>query len=89
MAKSRDTDLWFVSFKVPRRLRLDSPQQPVRRTKTFLTEGEAKEFAKQMLSDSRKVIAGTLLSPHQPTRRFISGFEIYRWIEEESSDPAQ
>jgi hypothetical protein len=42
-----------------------------------------------MLSDSRKVIAGTLLSPHQPTRRFISGFEIYRWIEEESSDPAQ
>jgi len=83
MAKSRDTDLWFVSFKVPRRLRLDSPQQPVRRTKTFPTEAEAKQYAKEMLSERNRIIAGTLLSPHQPVRRIISGSELHRWIEEE------
>jgi hypothetical protein len=84
MAKSRDTDLWFVSFKVPRRLRLDSPQQPVRRTKTFPTEAEAKQYAKEMLSESDKIIAGTMLSAHQPVRRIISGSELYRWIEKKA-----
>jgi len=57
------------------------PQQPVRRTKTFPTEAEAKQYAKEMLSETDKIIAGTMLSAHQPVRRIISGSELYRWIE--------
>jgi hypothetical protein len=51
--------------------------------------GEAKQFAKAMLSDGIKVMAGTL-HPHQPMRRIIgSSSEINQWIEEnESNDPA-
>jgi hypothetical protein len=76
--------LWFVSFEAPRRLRLDSPQQSVRQTKTFPTEAKAKQYAKEMLSERNKIIAGTLLNPHQPVRRIISGSELYRWIKEEA-----
>ena len=54
-----------------------------RQTKTFSTEAEAKQFAKEMLSNKYKIVAGTLLSADQPARRFISGSQLYRWIEEE------
>jgi hypothetical protein len=51
-------------------------------TKTFPTEAEAKQYAKEMLSENDKIIAGTLLSAHQPVRRIISGSGLHRWIEE-------
>jgi hypothetical protein len=55
---------------------------------TFPTEGEAKQFAKAMLSDGMKIMAGTL-HPHQPIRRIIGSSEINQWIEgKESSDRA-
>ena len=54
-----------------------------RQTKTFPTEAEAKQFAKEILSDGTNIIAGTLLSAHQPTpRRIISGWDLRSWIED-------
>jgi hypothetical protein len=46
---------------------------------------EAKQFAKEMLSNKYKVVAGTLLGADQPARRFISGPQLYNWIEEEDA----
>jgi hypothetical protein len=75
---------WFVSFMPPKQVR--PPNNIARRTKTFATEAEAKQFAKEMLSDDdateRKIIAGTLLGAHQATRRIISGRDLIRWIAE-------
>jgi hypothetical protein len=47
--------------------------------------GEAKQFAKAMLSDGIKIMVGTL-QPHQPTRRMVGSSEINQWIEEEECD---
>jgi hypothetical protein len=78
-------DRWFVSVEVPRQGRVTSTKGPARETKTFPTEAEAKQYAKEMLSERNKIIAGTLLNPHQPVRRIVSGSELYRWIEEEEN----
>lgn len=84
MAKRPVTNFWFVSVEMPRQRR--PATAPGRQTKTFPTEAEAKQYAKEMLLSERKnVIAGTLLSAHQPERRIISGSELYGWIEEEKS----
>ena len=63
---------WFVSVEAPKQLRLAFPKKPARQTKTFPTETEAKQFAKEMLS----------MSGHKPARRIISGSHLIRWIEE-------
>jgi hypothetical protein len=85
MARRTGTHRWFVSVEAPREPRLGS-RASVRQTKTFPTEAEAKQYAKEMLlSEQKNVVAGTLLSAHQPTRRIISGSELYRWIEEAKS----
>jgi hypothetical protein len=79
MARHAMKNHWFVSVEMPKqRLRA----QFARQTKTFPTETEAKQFAKEMLSNKYKIIAGTLLSADQPARRLISGSQLYRWIEE-------
>src|ERR1700719_2335490 len=65
------TNHWFVSVETPKQLRLSSSAAPrPRETKSFPTEIEAKQFATAMLSEGRKVTAGTLM-PHQPIRRTI------------------
>ena len=46
------------------------------------SQAEAKRYAKEMLAEERKIIAGTLLGPHQPVRRIISGSQVHRWIAE-------
>jgi hypothetical protein len=79
MARRTVTNHWFVSVEAPRRARWTH----ARETKTFPTEAEAKRYAKEMLSERNKIIAGTFLSAHQPVRRIISGSELHRWIEEE------
>ena len=63
---------WFVSVEASKQLRLAFPKKPARQTKTFPTETEAKQFAKEMLS----------MSGHKPARRIISGSHLIRWIEE-------
>ena len=83
MARRTRTDNWFVSVEALRPERLER-WTPRRETRTFPTEAEAKQYAKEMLSESDKIIAGTMLSAHQPVRRIISGSELYRWIEKKA-----
>jgi hypothetical protein len=79
-----NTNHWFVSVETPKQLRLLAfgASRPARETKSFPTEIEAKQFAIAMLSEGRKVTAGSL-SPHQPIRRTVTASEINRWIREE------
>ena len=67
---------WFVSVEMPKR----SAQTSARRTETFLTETDAKQFAKEMLLENRRIFAGTLLNAHLPGRRLISGSQLYSWV---------
>jgi len=83
MARHTVKNQWFVSVEAPKQLRLASPKTPARQTKTFPTETEAKQFAREMLSNKYRIVAGTLLGVDQPARRFISGPQLHRWIEEE------
>jgi hypothetical protein len=80
MARRTVTHRWFVSVKFPRPGRLAGG--PARETKTFATEAEAKQYAKEMLSEKNKILAGTLLSADHPIRRFIPASELHRWIED-------
>jgi hypothetical protein len=74
---------WYVSVQGPSEWRPTTSRAPSsRKTKTFPTEIEAKEFAKAMLSEGLKVIAGTL-SADQPRRRLFTASEIDQWIEQE------
>ena len=75
------TDHWFVSVVMPRKRLISSRSSRTRQTTTFLTEAEAKQFAKEMLAAGRNIMAGTLLSAQQPTRRIISGWKLRRWIQ--------
>jgi hypothetical protein len=74
-----NTKHWFVSVETPKRLLSSAPRS--RETKSFPTEIEAKQFAMAMLSEGRKVTAGTLM-PHQPIRRTIPASEVNQWIGE-------
>jgi hypothetical protein len=79
MARRAAPRHWFVSVRVPRRGR----GAPARETKTFATEAEAKQYAKEMLVESNTIYAGTLIGPDQRVRRMISGSKLHHWIEEE------
>ena len=83
MARHTVKNHWFVSVEAPKQLRHAFPKKPARQTKTFPTETEARQFAKEMLSNKYRIVAGTLLSADQPARCIISGSQLYRWIEEE------
>ena len=74
---------WFVSVEMPKR----SGQTSARRTETFPTETDAKQFAKEMLFENRRIFAGTLLNAHLPGRRLISGSQLYRWVREQDQQP--
>ena len=52
---------WYVSIERPSEWRPNSPRAPAPRlSKSFPTENEAKQFAREMLSKGLKVIAGTM-----------------------------
>ena len=78
MARPTKIDRWFVTVEMPSSQRVQFPRQ----TKTFSTEAEAKQYAKEMLAEGGKIMAGTLLDPRQPKRRIISSLQVHRWIEE-------
>ena len=77
MARRKVKNHWFVSVAVPKQ---GYGQQFVRRTETFPTEDDAKQFAKEMLSEKHHIFAGTLLGAHLPVRRIISGSQLYSWV---------
>ena len=86
MARHTLKNHWFVSVEVPKQLRLAAQYEPARQTKTFPTETEAKQFAKEMLSEKHHIFAGTLLGVHLPLRRFISGSQLHGWAGVKKSD---
>src|SRR3979411_1979224 len=80
----RPCDTWYVSFepiKLPTGKRAFS-----RATETFRSELEAKDFARQKLTEAQNVSAGTL-NPHLPNR-VISTAQIIQWREEPSDRDA-
>jgi hypothetical protein len=80
IAKRAMTNHWFVSVEMPKLPR--GTQTFSRLTKTFPTEAAARQYAKEVISNKNRIIAGTLLGVHQTVRRIISGSELYRWIEQ-------
>jgi len=78
MARHTVKNHWFVSVKRQNNFGLRPRRNLPDRLKPFPTEAEAKQFAKEMLSNKYKVVGGTLLSADQPARRFISGSQLHR-----------
>jgi hypothetical protein len=74
-------DTWYVAFGPDRTLNSDNRATgPVRSTRTFKSETEAKLFAVQILAKGWSANAGTL-NPHQP-KRTISASQIEHWAAE-------
>jgi len=77
------TNHWFVAVEIPKHGKPGSSRSAYpRKSKSFPTMSEAKQFAKEMLSEGFKVTAGTL-SPHHPKRRTVTASQIDQWIEEQ------
>jgi hypothetical protein len=71
-------DTWYVSFE-QKRIR-PAKLAFSRTTETFRSELDAKKFAKQKLTETENVSAGTL-NPHLP-KRVISSAQMIQWLEE-------
>jgi hypothetical protein len=80
MARRTAKNRWFVSVAVAKQGHVKTF---LRKTETFPTETDAKQFAKEMLSEKHEILAGTLLGAYQAPRRILSGWHLRRWIEEE------
>ena len=83
MARHKVKNQWFVSVAVPKQGR--KSHAFARRTETFPTETDAKQFAKEMLSEKRQkekhhIVAGTLRGGYLPVPRIISGSQLYSWV---------
>jgi hypothetical protein len=70
--------IWYVSFEMPR-APIGKKQPYSRKTRTFESEIEAKNFAKEKLQNSSNVNAGTL-NPFLP-KRVITSAQIFEWLE--------
>jgi hypothetical protein len=85
MARHTVKNRWFVSVEMPKHRQ--GEQTFARQTKTFPTETEAKQFVKEMLSNKKKIVAGTLLGAYLPARRIISGSQLNSWVRERDQQP--
>jgi hypothetical protein len=74
----RPKNTWYVSFE-HKRLH-PAKRASVRSTEAFRSELKAKEFAKQKLTETQNVSAGTL-NPHRP-KRVISPAQMIEWLKE-------
>ena len=81
-------DTWYVTFELHKRGILPKPRC-ARRTVTFATEFEARQFARAKVEEGLTVFAGTI-NPHLP-RQLIPAERIMFWIalEQTDSDPSQ
>jgi hypothetical protein len=70
--------IWYVSFEMPR-APTGEKRPYLRKTRTFQSEIEAKNFAREKLQDSPAVNAGTL-NPFLP-KQVITSAQIYEWLE--------
>jgi hypothetical protein len=71
------TPIWYVTFEVRKRGILPRQRSP-RETRTFVTEADAKAFARSKLEEGLTVYAGTI-NPHTP-KRLVPSSEIYSWL---------
>jgi hypothetical protein len=72
-------DVWYVSYRsniLPRQQGEES--RPVRGTRRFATEIEARKFAEEIVAKGWSAIAGTL-NPHKP-RKVVPSMRILDWI---------
>ena len=76
---------WYVSFVLPKSKKRAAARKSPRRSETFLTEGEAKEFSCQKYKQGLVVTAGTL-NPHLP-RKTITPAIIHLWIGDHMHNP--
>ena len=84
MARRTAKNHWFVSVAEPKQVH---GQISARRTETFPTESDAKQFAKEMLSEKHhmekhRIVAGTLRGGYLQVRRIISGSQLNSWVKE-------
>lgn len=77
------TPTWYVTFEVRQRGILPRQRSP-RETRTFLTEADAKTFARAKLEEGLTVYAGTI-NPHAP-KRLVPSLRIHVWLAGESAD---
>ena len=73
---SGTTHTWYVTFEVSRRGLVKKRRHP-RLTKTFESEAEAKQFAREKLNDGVIVFAGTI-NPYQP-KQLVPSSGISMW----------
>jgi hypothetical protein len=73
------TPIWFVTFEIRKRGILPKQRSP-RETRMFVTEDEAKIFARSKLEEGLTVFAGTI-NPHLP-KRLVPSSRIYAWLDE-------
>jgi hypothetical protein len=74
------TAIWYVTFEVRKRGTLPKQRSP-RETRTFVTEAEAKAFARSKLDEGLTAYAGTI-NPHTP-KRLVPSSQIYIWLADE------
>jgi hypothetical protein len=73
-------DTWYVAFGPDKAVKTDNGAiGPVRSTRTFKSEVDAKLFAMQILAKGWSASAGTL-NPHQP-KQVIAASQIERWAD--------
>jgi hypothetical protein len=77
------TPIWYVTFEIRKSGILPKQRSP-RETRTFVTEGEAKIFARSKLEEGLTVFAGTI-NPHLP-KRLVPSSQIYAWLADEHGD---
>ena len=81
--KGAATPIWYVTFEIRKRGILPK-QRSLRKTKTFVTEDEAKIFARSKLKEGLTVFAGTI-NPHMP-KRFVLSSQVYAWLADQHGD---
>jgi hypothetical protein len=74
------TPIWYVTFEVRKRGILPRQRSP-RETRTFVTEADAKAFARSKLEEGLTVYAGTI-NPHTP-KQLVPSSQIYVWLADE------
>ena len=74
-------DIWYVAFGPDKSVKTDDSAEsgPVRSTRTFKTEVDAKLFAMQILAKGWTASAGTL-NPHQP-KQVVGPGDVERWAD--------
>ena len=74
---------WYVSYEMPKGH--SQRHSYARATRRFVTEDDAKNFARERLTDARNVSAGTL-NPQVP-KQVISSAHLFDWIKEPTEAP--